>query len=247
MENLAQAFPAKTDQERKEIARKFYQNLADIIVETIKGITISKKDFSRKVKVVNMQFLQDYYDQGQTIILMGMHQANWEWGFLGTSLHLPFVMDGVYLNISSPFFQKLMLRIRGKFGANMIEKNALYKELISRKKLTRIIGLISDQGPRENKGGYWTKFLNQDTSFFIGAEKVARKMKFPVVFVYATRVKRGHYEINFKELAKPSFLPEENYIIEAFVREAEKVIQEKPEDWLWSHKRWKYKTRYTGL
>ncbi len=243
MNNLRKSFPEKSEMEIKEIARRFYINLSDTIVETIKAITITEKEFTKRVKVNEAPFLHKYYEQGQSVILMAMHQSNWEWGFLGASLFSPFQMDAVYSKVQNPFFEKLMLRIRSRFGAHMIEKQELYKQLIARKEITRSIGLISDQGPHKDIGAYWTKFLNQETAFFVGAEKVARKMKYPVIFVYGDREKRGHYIITYKEIAAPPFLPNENYILESFVRALEEVILHKPENWLWSHRRWKYKNK----
>jgi KDO2-lipid IV(A) lauroyltransferase len=99
---------------------------------------------------------------------------------------------------------------------------------------------LADQSPQKSKIKYWTSFLNQDTPVFLGAEQIARKLDMAVVFFDIRKVKRWHYEIEFKVLAeKPSEFDQYD-ITEKHVRALESRIKAEPEWWLWSHRRWKH-------
>ena len=153
-------------------------------------------------------------------------------------------MDIVYQKLSSPFFNKLTLFIRSRFTITpLIEKQDTLRRTIDRKDITRALVLGSDQSPQNWKSAYWTTFLNQDSGFFTGTERIARKYDYPVFFSEMRRVRRGFYEIEFTEIAKPTEfqnLPM-GAITERFVRILDKSIHKYPSDYLWSHRRWKHK------
>ena len=105
----------------------------------------------------------------------------------------------------------------------------------------RAYALIADQTPRKKDPKHWTRFLRQDTAFFVGADKIAKFLESPVYFVSMRRVRRGHYAVRLNVLAEP---PYENFddalIVERYARCLEAAIVENPADWLWLQKKWKY-------
>ncbi len=241
LNNLRHAFPDKEEEDLQEIARQFYRNLADVAVESLKTLTISEATLARRVYITNRQAVEKYYHQKQSVIVVTAHQGNWEWLLVSCSAQLPFWVDAVYQKLENAFFNKLMKKIRSRFGAYMMEKGTTTREIIRRKNLTRIIAMVADQGNLPTQHTYWTEFMHQDTPFYDGPERIARKTKMPVLFVSMHRTRRGFYEITFQELAHDPFLPEHGCITERYAQAVEKTIREHPADWLWSHNRWKRK------
>ena len=94
---------------------------------------------------------------------------------------------------------------------------------------------------RRDEEKHWTRFLNQDTAFFVGADKIARITRAPVFFVGMTRMRRGYYEARLQLLAEPPYAGEGTDIIERYARVAEAHITQHPADWLWMYRKWKYK------
>ncbi len=84
-----------------------------------------------------------------------------------------------------------MKKIRSRFGAYMMEKGTTTREIIRRKNLTRIIAIVADQSSLPTQHTYWTEFMHQDTPFYDGPERIARKTKMPVIFVSMHRTRRG--------------------------------------------------------
>lgn len=251
IDNLKKSFPEKSDQEIKQIARQFYRNLGDIIVESLKVIGLSEKQLQKRVSYKNYPILEDRLKGGNSVIVMTPHSGNWEWLLLACSYLLVksgFGVDAVYSPLSSQFFDRLMIKIRSKFGADPTPMNMVLRNVIKHKRdksNPRVIAMVADQRPLPNESNYWTEFLHQETAFFIGSERIARKVGFPVVYTSIRRLKRGHYEVNFQEVADPPYQKtssvEDMPIIEQFARLIEKDIQASPDQWLWSHKRWKHK------
>jgi len=241
-EHLQRSFPDKTDTEIKQIAKQFYRNIADVLVESIKAMRISERALAQRVVFKNPELLQPWIDKQQSMIFMAAHQCNWEWLLLGSCVHLPFPLDAVYKPLHYKPGDQLMYNIRARFGAKPIAIKDTIMEIMKRRKELRGFALVSDQSPLVDEEKYWTKFLHQDTPFPIGAEKIARLTKYPVFFVNMQRIKRGYYEVHLEQLAEPPYVKQEGYpIIAAYAQATEQQILEHPGDWLWSYRKWKYK------
>ncbi|WPP52249.1 lysophospholipid acyltransferase family protein [Catalinimonas niigatensis] len=240
MKNLRNAFPEKSGQELIQIKNKFYRHLGDVVVESLKTLTISEAELNRRVKLINPEVITTFYDRGQSVIGLSSHQGNWEWMLVSCSSQLPFHIDAVYMQLKNAFFDQLMQQIRGRFGATPIEKQTSFRSMVQQKKIS-ITAMVADQRAQKSQYQYYTTFLNQDTGFYEGPERIAQKLKRPAFIVNMKRVKRGYYTIDFHVIDEPPFNPSPNYITDQFAKLIEKAIRERPAEWLWSHNRWKYK------
>lgn len=240
--NLQNAFPNKKPAEIRKIARDFYRNLADTFVETIKSISISEQELRKRVKPVNMEFADRYFDENLSVVAMVSHTCNWEWVGLGCSTYFRAEPLAIYQQLKNQAVDDMMKKVRSKFGAKLLEKKFAFRNVIRHKDVVTVIGVIADQSPKRGEHKYWTTFLGQPSAFFTGGEKMARMFNFPAVYVILKRVGRGYYEMHFEHISEPPYdtLPE-NAILEAFARKLERDIHDIPANWLWSHKRWKLK------
>ena len=238
--NLRASFPTKSETEIRHIARQFYLNISDIIVETIKSYSISKKLLKQKVKLTNPEVLSVEVEAGQSVLVMASHLCNWEWQLLGSQAHFSFLMDGVYKPLSNAWIDGIMRHIRGRFGKKPIAMRLAIREIIQRKGSAYAYGLVADQTPLPNEHNCWVDFLNQQTPFFTGTARLAEMTSFPVLYLAMKRVKRGYYELTFHTLAKAPYTKGNNELILHYAKLLELSINEAPSDWLWSHKRWKH-------
>jgi KDO2-lipid IV(A) lauroyltransferase len=238
--NLRNAFPEKSEEEILRISRKFYRNLGDIMVEILKMITISREEFARRVTVINTELEDEYYRNNTCIIAVAGHYANWEWMSLASDLHLRHDHFGAYKPLSNPYFDKAFINWRSRFGTRLIPMKEVLRTVIKNRDKLFALGLISDQTPTKNESVYWTTFLNQPTSVFLGPEKIAKMINCKVVFFDMRRIKRGYYELEVVPLAEDPSQLAEYELTERHVRYLENRIRQKPEDWLWSHRRWKH-------
>lgn len=240
-QNLERAFPEKTTAEIDAIVPGFYHNLCDVIVETLKLATIDANSLRRKTTYKNPEIAFKYLEAGSPVIMLGSHLANWEWALSGSMVHFAYPADGVYKPLTNGFFEQFMLHTRTRLGGHLIPMKDTLREFIRRQKIPRFISLLSDQTPPKSEIQYWTSFLNQDTGFYVGADKLANAFHYPVIFVGARRLKRGHYEYTFEEIHDGVSPLGEYEITERYARLLEHWIIGNPADYLWSHRRWKHK------
>ncbi len=240
-QNLLHAFPEKSPAERRRIAKKFYHNLTDIIVETIKMASIPEHELTKRVRILNAGIIDELINKGQLILAMGGHECNWEWGPPGGIPYFKCPIDSVYKPLSNDFFEAFVLYTRSRLGPNLVRMKDTLRHLIQHKKQPRLFCMLSDQTPPKSEIQYWTTFMNQDAGFFVGADKIASSFKMPVFFIYAHRIGRGRYTfklvpIHPSEQAQQTPFP----ITEEFARMLENWVRENPSDYLWSHRRWKH-------
>jgi KDO2-lipid IV(A) lauroyltransferase len=241
-ENLHNAFPDKTDKEIKQIAFRFYRHFCDLIVETIKLPHLNDWQILKRVNYRNLEILDELYRKQKSITGIIGHYNNWEWQN-SLSLVLKHKVIAIYKPLTNNAIDRLMLKLRIKYGAVMVPMSNIYKETAKYKQLQMpsISIFIADQSPPKSEIRYRTMFLNQDTPIYLGAEKIARKMDHAVIFLKMRKIKRGFYKIDPELLFENAHGVSENEITEAHVKALEKLIIEKPEYWLWTHRRWKHK------
>ncbi len=240
-DNLKNSFPKKSDIELISIEKKFYHHFFDLIIESIKSISISESQMRKRLVFKNVEMFNKYFDQNKSVVLTVSHYGNWEWGILGVSLAAKQKMMGVYKRINDSFFNNLMNTTRGRFGADLVEMKDSLRHIISTKDECKIIGLLADQSPVKNESNYWTTFLNQESSVYLGPEKIATKMNYPVLFCKIQKVRRGRYEFYLEELCTNPEKTTKGEITSLYLRKSEQTINENPEFWLWTHRRWKHK------
>jgi KDO2-lipid IV(A) lauroyltransferase len=240
LENLHLSFPEKTAADIQAIAKGFYRNLTDLIVETIKMPALSPDELRQRVRFTNAELVQTRLRAGQTVIGMASHQGNWEW-IPSASVLNDMPVDSVYKPLNNAFFEEIMRTIRSSFGAVPTPMTSLPRQLVVRKDVPRIIALVSDQMPGAPEHAYWTDFLHRDTPFYPGTERLARSRKFAVFYLQLVRLRRGYYEATFTLIAEPPYeaVPP-GAILERYRDLLEDTIRRYPADWLWSHKRWKH-------
>ena len=239
--NLKNSFPDKSDTELKKITKGFYTNLSDITVESIKGFSMSKKTLLKRYKVLNAEIVDKYYEKNKSVIAVASHYANWEWGVLCLSLQFKHKSVGLYKPLSNKYIDNYMRESRAAWGMNLLSIRDTSKYIEKENTEPSIYFMISDQSPSNVDRAHWVDFLNQDTACLHGVESYAKKFDLPVVYGHVSRVKRGYYEFTVS-LIEPS--PKETAdgeITKAYMKILEDNILLKPENWLWSHRRWKKK------
>ena len=240
MQNLQIAFPEKTAEERKKIAKRFYHYFTDSFFETLKFISISKKEMEKRTsgtyEIIN-QLLKD----GRSVNLLCGHQFNWEYANLLYSSVLPVPFVTVYLPVKNQVFNRIMYKIRTRFNAILVSPAEFGSKLHHVFKEQHAFVLAADQSPATPTAGYWIKFFDRPTIFLIGPEKSAIRKKNAVVFVGFKRVKRGYYHFESVLLTEDASRTDKRGQLTCLYRDAlQNSIKDDPANYLWSHRRFKF-------
>ncbi|HSN60607.1 MAG TPA: lysophospholipid acyltransferase family protein [Ferruginibacter sp.] len=243
--NLDIAFPEKTAAEKILIAKQFYKNLIDTFIESIKLLSISKKEFSRRA-VMDFTNIQALIDKGKNIQLHSGHQMNWEYGHWAVANQMPLPWIGIYMRINNKAVNRLFFKIRNKGTTVLVAAQEFKSRTHASFKEQYAMGLIADQNPGVPAAAYWLNFFNRAAPFITGPDKGARKNNTAVVFVKFVKLKRGFYRFDNEVITEHGAELEEGQLTLLYRDFLEKTIRENPDNYLWSHRRWKwdYKPEY---
>lgn len=237
--NLSIAFPHKSKEERTKIAKRFYRNFTDNFIETIKLV-------SADTAYINKHFTADYavfdrvYQQGKKSQIHTGHNFNWELANLALAANIKQKLLTVYMPIESSVFERLFLKVRTVTGAVMLPATKIRSSILPWRHTQYVLGLVSDQSPAVAHSGYWVHFFGRPTPFLKAPENGARVANLPVIFCFFIKKKRGYYE-GFFEIGEesPATLPK-GELTKRYAAYLERFINQYPEMYLWSHRRWKW-------
>ncbi len=240
--NLSRSFPQKSEAERLEIERKFYRHLAEVIVDTFSYVGISPKRIAKRVHYVDIDKFHDSLEGKSWICALG-HYGSWEYFCAFPLFFHNYVMLGVYRPLHNKVIDYFYYNMRRRFGCTPTTMTGLMKSVV---KHTRAgdsfeVGLLCDQTPPYYEIKHWFDFLNQPTPFFEGMERFAFKFHMPVYFAHLKKTATAHYELWFEELYDGKEELEEYELMQRYVSKLESMINDSPELWMWSHRRWKHK------
>ncbi|MFS4468229.1 lysophospholipid acyltransferase family protein [Maribacter sp. 2210JD10-5] len=239
--NLQLVFPKKSLEERKRIEKEFYKHLCDSFLEMVKTMHLSKAAVAKKYDIKNVELIQEL-EKEKSILIVCSHYANWEWN---VSLNNYVTSKGyaVYTKINNKYFDAWSRRVRARWNTTLITQQETVKTILLNKRnnVIGIFGMVSDQSPQMSRTQYWKEFMGIRVPVINGAETLARKMDLAVVFLKVSKVKRGYYKAEFTPISTNAPTTEKGEITDQFLKMAEEQIREKPEHYLWTHKRWKHR------
>ena len=244
IENLNLAFPNKSKKEIKEISKKFYHHFVDVFVEMIKSFTISKEEVYKRYKYTNIEFFDELYKDGKSVILTGPHYANWEW-IMSLDSFVKYKGYAAYSRVSNSYMNNKIKKSREVYGTNLIETPKVILEIIANQKngVQAMYGLLSDQSPTLKRAYYWRPFLGVKVPIHTGAEMLAKKFNMNMVYIETKKIKRGYYETTFSLISKnPEDYPDYD-LTDIFISKLEQQIYQEPAYYFWTHRRFKHRNK----
>lgn len=241
LKNLRNSFPEKSESELLSLSKKYYQYLTDIFCESLKGMSLSRKQIEKRHKYINPEVINKFLAEKRSILGVTAHYGNWEWGAFSGATQFSGSMVAFYKPINNRIIDRYMVKHRARFNCHLASIGDTYYAFRHYQNQVVAFFMVADQSPSNLRRSYWFDFLNQDTPFIHGPESYSKLYNLPVVFIEIKRVKRGYYEVHFSLLTdNPAALPD-GEVTRLYAAKLESVIKRQPAYWLWSHRRWKRK------
>ncbi len=239
-ENLQNSFPEKSLAEIIKIEKSFFKYLADLIFEIIQLNTISESELRKRVKFNGLNQLEAYFNRKESVIACTGHYGNWELCMLALGLNLSATEYVIYKPLANDVFENWFQKWRTKFGNKFVPMRQTLRQIIATKDEPTMFCFASDQTPVKEETQYSLQFLNQQTAVLLGLEKIALQTNRPIFYFDVKRIKRGYYEVFIQPLCLDPKTTKGHEITDLLFKFLNQTIQEKPDYWLWSHKRWKF-------
>jgi KDO2-lipid IV(A) lauroyltransferase len=238
--NLKLTFPQKPEEEITRLQKAFYRHMCDVFLEMVKTMSLDKESVKERFVVTNKDVLQEI-EKSKSILLVCAHYANWEWiASINNYIHAKGY--AVYQKVSNPYFERLATRMRNRWNTTLITQKETIKTVLRNEQnnVRAVYGMVSDQSPQLQPNQYWSEFMGVPVPIFNGYESLARKLDLAVVFLKVSKIKRGYYAATFVPITLSGGITAPNEITEQFLRLVEEQIRERPELYLWTHRRWKH-------
>ena len=239
MKNLGIAFPEKSTEEKIEIAKKFYKNRTDTFIETIKLLSISDKAFNKRA-IMDLDECNVLAAKGKSIQFSCGHQMNWEYGnwVMSQNMSIPWV--GVYMKINNKALDRLFFNLRSRKGTVLVAAQEFKSRMHQVFSKPYALGLAADQNPGAPGSAYWLYFFTKATPFVPGPDKGAIRTNAAVVFAKFVKIKRGFYKFVPTIITENGSSLQEGELTLLYRDYLEATIREHPDNYLWSHNRWKW-------
>ncbi len=240
--NLKVCFPKMKEKEKKAIGIHSYQNLLHGIAGFIKRERQSKEEILQNIHFENREILDNLLRNGEKVILITAHFGVWEILPSAIALGFDIPLSTVGRELDSKLMQTYLKKGREQVGVELINKRGALKGMIKAMGEGRILGLLVDQSIPKNLSVAVTLFgkkVTQTPSVSI----LARKFKAKIIPIYIT----SHDFKNHTITCYPPIMIDESLSKEEDIKRLnqaqadilEKVIKERPDEWFWSHKRFK--------
>lgn len=240
-QNLKNSFPEKSDSELKIIRKKFYHNFCDYLVETLKSFTISSHELRVRVQHLNQDVFHEAKKENKNVILLAGHIFNWEWFNALATIIPQEKCFPVYRKVQSSFWEQRVKEIRNRFGNHSLEAKEVIRHIFKNTNDGNSVYMfVADQTPHSSEVTYGLEFLHQKTPAFVGYDKLSTRMDLVFVYCEMKKVKRGYYQINYHRIYPDGEKFQEYEVVRKFHKMLETTINKRPDNYLWSHRRWKY-------
>lgn len=240
-QNLKNSFPEKSEQELEEIKKKFYRNFSDYLVETVKSFSISETESRVRMQHINQHVFHEAKAEGKNVIMLAGHVFNWEWINAFAKLIPQDHCHPVYRKVNSDFWENQMKKVRNKFGNEALEANEVIRNILRNKNNgDSIYMFVADQTPHSASVTYGLEFLNQRTPVFLGYDKLATRLDLVFIYCEMKKVKRGFYQVNYHRIYPDGEKFVEHEVVKKFHKLLENTLHKRPDNYLWSHRKWKY-------
>lgn len=245
-ENLSLSFPEKSPEAIKTIEKKFYRNFADYLAETIHSFTVSATELKVRMQHLNQEVFHEAKAEGKNVILLAGHVFNWEW-FTALSTIIPQEhCYPVYRKVNNSFWEEKVKGIRNSYGNEALEAKEVVRHIFRNPNDGNSAYMfVADQTPHFSEVHYGLEFLHQKTPVFIGYDKLATRMNLAFIYCEMKKVKRGYYQVNYSRIYPDDEKFAEYEVVKKFHKLLENTIKKRPDNYLWSHRKWKYQDHVT--
>ena len=235
--NILKAFPNLDSSKLNKMTNLMWNNYGRVFAEYM-FIKRFRSDISNKnIVIEGQEILDDIKTNNKSVVFISGHLSNFEL----MAMHIEksgIKLAAIYRPLNNIFLNKIMERIRKKYICKHQIKKGVggMKKRIRLKKLKYSTALMIDQRVSQ---GIKSKFFNQNALTTTIPAQLVKKYKIPIVPLSIERVNN----INFKIVVKKPIIFDDNETTKSITDKLnlvlEKMIIYKPEQWIWSHNRWK--------
>lgn len=242
LDNLQHAFPEKSDNWIKQVAKESFENLGITLIEILLTKYWSSEKINKIAKFQNVELFKKLHSENKGVILLSAHFGNWEIGALAGEFQLGSKYLIIVEHQANDYINSEMNKIRTRFGNSVVSRYKAAREIVKALQRGEVIALIADQSASENNDVY-VDFFGRPAATFDSPAILALKFDVPIVFCISFRQSNGDYLVRIKEVKHDDLKNDKEGVLELtrrYTKLLEDMIRENPGHWAWMHRRWKH-------
>jgi len=238
--NLANAFPTRSERDRRVIARAAFAHFGRLLVELLKFSTLSEQEMLARVEFDGEDRARLAYAQGRGVLFFTGHFGFWELHALVHALTLePFSV--IARPLDNPYLNTLLERIRQRTGNPVIYRQGMMRPVMRTLQAGHGIAVLIDQHI-QTRDAVYVDFFERPAATTSAIAALALRTGAPVVPCFALPLGAGRYRMVYEHPIEPPRGDSEDAVHEFTQRctdVLEMYVRRHPDLWLWMHRRWR--------
>jgi Kdo2-lipid IVA lauroyltransferase/acyltransferase len=238
--NLAVAFPTRSAEERRAIARHAFRHFGQLLFELLKFSTLSREAMLARSEFDGEERARHAYAQGKGVLFFTGHFGFWELHAIVHALQLEPI--GVLARaLDNPQLNDLLEDIRQRTGNSVIYRQGTIRRVMRMLHARHGVALLIDQHI-QGRDAIQVDFFERRAATTSALAALALRTGAPVVPVFALPLGQGRYRMIYEHPVEPPHAETEHAIREFTQRctdVLEMYVRRHPELWLWMHRRWR--------
>jgi len=238
--NLELAFPELPGHAHRRIARHSFQHLGVLFTEGCAVLRRPLPEISAGIRLEGLEHVRAVMEAHGRALVLTAHLGNWELLTLAPAL-TGYPLTVVARALDSAALGAWAERLRGTAGVEVIDKRAALRPLLEALRRGRLVGVLLDQNAARREGVF-VPFFGRAASTSRAVAVLALRTRTPVLPAFTRRLGPGRHEIRVHPaLPLPDSVDAEAVVAltAACTRAIEDAVRATPEQWLWSHDRWR--------
>jgi len=240
LDNLAAAFPARSESERRAIARVMFAHFGSLLFELLKFGTYTPEQMVAAVDVDGLEHARQAYDQNRGVLFFTGHFGYWEIHALAQPL-ISHPISVLARPLDNPYLHAMLERIRTRTGNSVIYRQGAVRKVLRELAANHGVALLIDQHLHTPDAVY-VDFFRRPAATTSALAALALRTGAPVVPVFALPSPGGRYRLVYEHHVDPPLADTPDAVREFTQRCTdilEMYVRRHPELWLWMHRRWR--------
>ena len=240
LENLASAFPARPEGERRALARAMFAHFGSLLLELLKFDTYTPARMRAAVEVEGEERARQAYQQGRGVLFFTGHFGYWEIHAIAE----PLIMHPISVlarPLDNAGLNEMLEQIRTRTGNTVIYRQGAVRKVLRELAANRAVALLIDQHLHTPDAVY-VDFFRRPAATTSALAALALRTGAPVMPVFALPLPRGRYRLVYEHPVDPPTADTPDAVREFTQRctdVLEMYVRRHPDLWLWMHRRWR--------